>query len=106
VACGYGPDTDLSLVGGGDSLGISLPAGGFDAASGALFHIELDNGDPPQPSSGTVRYAEDTAVDTEALSSLGSAAANRDLTQDGRTVRVAGEYSWEDLSAFDGTSGS
>lgn len=107
VACGYGPETDLSsVVGAESSLGISLPAEGYEAASGAVFHIDLDNGDPPQPASGTVRYADESSVDAESLSSLGSAAENRELTQDGQTVRVTGEYSWESLSAFDGADES
>jgi len=45
------------------------------------------------------------AVDTGSLSSLGSAARNRELTEDGRTVRVTGEYSWAALDEFDAAGG-
>jgi len=106
VACGHAPDTDVAaLVSEGSSVGVPLPTAGVESALGALFHIDLDNGEPPQPASATIRYPADVAVDTGSLSSLGSAARNRELTEDGRTVRVTGEYSWAALDEFDAAGG-
>lgn len=103
LACGHAPDSDLAtmLADRAETFSVDLPTDGFDTATGALFHIDLDNGDPPQPASGTIRYPDDEAVDTGALSSLGSAAENRALTADGRTVQFTGEYSWDALRDFE-----
>jgi hypothetical protein len=108
IACVHAPETDISaLVSEESSVGVPLlPTDGLESASGAVFHIDLDNGDPPQPASATIRYPEASSVDTESLPPLGSAAQNRDLTQDGRTVLVTGEYSWAALSEFDTASDS
>ena len=106
VACGHAPDTDVAaLVSDGSSVGVPLPTAGVESALGALFHIDLDNGEPPQPASATIRYPADVAVETGSQSSLGSAARNRELTEDGRTVRVTGEYSWAALDEFDAAGG-
>jgi len=105
LAFGYAPDSTLETVAG--ELGpVSIPTAGFGAASGAVFRIDLDNGDPPQPGSGVVRFPADTSRDlVAATSSVGSAAADRSAARDGRTVRVTGTYSWDALSEFEGRLG-
>lgn len=103
VAFGYAPDTALEALSGetSSSSPVSIPTEGFGAATGAVFQIDLANGDPPQPASGVMRFPEDAGVDS-VTESLGSAATDRSLTRDGGTVRVTGEYSWDALSEFEG----
>ncbi|MDS0282122.1 hypothetical protein [Haloarcula onubensis] len=106
LACGYAPDGTVETLTGerASSSPVSLPTEGFGAATGAVFRIDLDNGDEPQPASGVMRFPEAASLDLEAATeSVGSAAADRSVTTDGGTVRVTGAYSWDALSEFEGS---
>jgi len=106
VAFGYAPDAALETLAGETtpSSPVSIPTEGFGVATGAVFQIDLANGDPPQPASGFMRFPEDDdSLDVEAATeSVGSAATDRSLTRDGGTVRVTGNYSWDALAEFEG----
>lgn len=105
LAFGYAPDDAFETLAGetSSSSPVAIPAEGFGAATGAVFRIDLENGDPPQPASGVIRFPEDASLDLEASTeSVGSAPADRSVTRDGRTVRVTGSYSWDALSEFEG----
>jgi len=106
VAGGYAPERDLSTMIGNRSVGtFDLPTDGFGSATGALFAMTLDNGSEPQPASATITYPAADAIDGETLtSSLGSAAQRPSYTRADQTVRVTGTYSWESVSAFEGTA--
>jgi len=106
LACGYAADRDLEAVAQAraSSSPVSIPTEEFGGATGAVFRIDLDNGDDPQPASGVMQFPDGTSLDLEAAtSSVGSAAADRSVTRDDGTVRVTGTYSWEALAAFEGT---
>ena len=104
VAFGYAPDTALEALSGDTSSSspVSIPTEGLGAATGAVFQIDLANGDPPQPADGVMRFPEDASVDS-VTEPVGSAATDRSVTRDGGTVRVTGEYSWDALSEFEGS---
>jgi len=106
VACGYAPETTLGALQSetASSSPVSVPTGEFGAATGAVVQIDLDNGTPPQPGSAVMRFPDDASLDlVAATESVGSAAADRSVAIDGGTVRVAGTYSWDALSEFEGS---
>lgn len=106
IAFGYAPDDALETLAGetSSSSPVAIPTEGFGSATGAVFRIDLQNGDQPQPASGLMRFPDDDNLDLEsAAESVGSAATDRSLTRDGGTVRVTGTYSWDALSEFEGS---
>lgn len=99
-------DTSLKTLAGErtSSSPVSIPTDGFGAATGAVFRIDLDNGEAPQPGSGVMRFPADSSFDlAAAVSSVGSAATDRSVIRDGRTVRITGSYSWDALHKFEGS---
>lgn len=105
VAVGYAPDSELGTLLGsrGSSADLARPTDGFEAATGGVFRIDLQNGEPPQPASATVTFPDSGLADAETVgASVGSAAAEQSVTADGRTVRVTGTYDWDALSEFEG----
>lgn len=106
LACGYAPDGAVETLARARtaSTSVSIPTGDFGAATGALFRIDLDNGEPPQPATGLMRFPEDTGLDpVAATESVGSAATDRAVTRGDRTVRVTGTYDWDALAEFEGS---
>ncbi|WP_277542618.1 hypothetical protein [Haloarcula laminariae] len=105
LACGYAPDSAVETLARGRAASspVSLPTDGFGSATGAVFRIYLDNGEPPQPASAVMRFSDGATPDSSATASVGSAATDRAVSRDGETVRITGTYGWDALGEFEGS---